>query len=308
MPLFPRRHRGIDALLHRPRPSIWEQLLAQPCVFLARALYTWRRPVPALPLTNPVSVVCVSDTHNSQPQLPEGDVLIHAGDLTQSGSLRELQAAVSWLRAQPHPVKIVVAGNHDLLLDASYEGRRGATNDAASQREGIDWGEVIYLENAAATVTCPNGRQLRVYGSPRSARHGNWAFQYPRCEDVWAGTVPGDVDVLVTHGPPRAHLDLLKLGCVHLLRELWRVRPRLHVFGHVHEGAGTEWLRFDELQGAYERTVVAGGGLWNLAQTVKEFVRALFRPATEAKCLLVNPAVVGGLRDTERRRPIRVVI
>jgi len=316
MPLFPTQHRGIDALLHRPRPTPREQFLTQPCVFLARALYTYtlrRRTVPAQPLTDPVSVVCVSDTHNSQPRLPEGDVLIHAGDLTQSGSLRELQAAVAWLRAQPHPVKIVVAGNHDVLLDAGYEGgrRRGAAagaDAAAVEREAIDWGDVIYLENAAATVTCANGRRLRVYGSPRSARHGNWAFQYPRGEDVWAGTVPGDVDVLVTHGPPRAHLDLLKLGCEHLLRELWRVRPRLHVFGHVHEGAGTEWLRFDELQGAYERTVVAGGGVWNLVLTVKEFVRALFRPPAEAKCLLVNPAVVGGLRDTERRRPIKVVI
>ncbi|KAL2177257.1 uncharacterized protein P884DRAFT_270139 [Thermothelomyces heterothallicus CBS 202.75] len=72
-----------------------------------------------------VSVVCVSDTHNSQPVLPDGDVLIHAGDLTQSGSLRELQAALDWLRAQLHPVKIVVAGNRDLLLDARCDGRRG---------------------------------------------------------------------------------------------------------------------------------------------------------------------------------------
>jgi hypothetical protein len=82
----------------------------------------------------------------------------------------------------------------------------------------------------------------------------------------------------------------------------------LHVFGHVHEGAGTEWLQFDELQEAYEQTVVAGGGLWNLMRTVKEFMRAFFHPATEARCLLVNPSIVGGLRDNERRRPVKVVI
>jgi hypothetical protein len=313
MSLFGKQHNGLDALLHRPRLGLWEQFLERPCIFLARKLYTWRQAVPAQPLTNPVSVVCVSDTHNAKPTLPDGDILIHAGDLTQSGSLDELQATINWLLAQPHPIKIVVAGNHDLLLDPNCDSlSQKGTNTAAERRGAIDWGDIIYLQDAEATVTCAaNSRQLRVYGSPRSPRHGNWAFQYPRGsgEDVWAGTVPRGVDVLVTHGPPRGHLDLFKLGCEHLLRELWRVRPRLHVFGHVHEGAGTEWLQFDELQGAYERTVVDGGGVWNLLWTVKAFVRSLFRPPpAEARCLLVNPAIVGGLRDNERRRPVKVVI
>ncbi len=114
--------------------------------------------------------------------------------------------------------------------------------------------------------------------------------------------------MLVTHSPPRAHLDLLRLGCAHLLETLWRVRPRLHVFGHVHEGAGTEWLQFDERQAAYERTVLAGGGAGNLLRAVWAMARSFWRPPAEAKCLLVNAAVVGGLRDNERRRPIRVVI
>lgn len=114
--------------------------------------------------------------------------------------------------------------------------------------------------------------------------------------------------MLITHGPPRAHLDLLNLGCVNLLQALWRVRSRLHVFGHVHEGAGTEWLLFDGLQEAYERTVVAGGGLLNLLFTMREFVKSFFYPSVEAKCLLVNPSMVGGLRDDQRRQPVEVVI
>ncbi|KAK4250626.1 Metallo-dependent phosphatase-like protein [Corynascus novoguineensis] len=305
IPLFAKQRTGLGELLHRPRPGTWKQFLAQPSIFLARKLYTWRQTIPAQPLVDPVSVVCVSDTHNSQPPLPAGDVLIHAGDLTQSGSLRELQATLIWLQAQPHPVKIVVAGNHDLPLDAS---RDGAESKPALERKQIDWGDIIYLENAATTVTCPNGRRLRVYGSPLSARHGNWAFQFPRGEDVWTEMVPWGIDVLVTHGPPRAHLDLLRLGCEHLLATLWRVRPRLHVFGHIHDGTGTEWLQFDELQTAYERTVLSGGGIWNLARTVWGALRTFWRPAAEARCLLVNFAVVGGLRDDERRRPIRVVL
>jgi hypothetical protein len=306
MLLFTQRRTTLHTLLNRPHPGLWQQFLDKPCIFLSRKLYTWQRTVPGQPATDPVSVVCISDTHNCQPSLPDGDILIHAGDLTQSGSLGELQEALAWLRAQPHPVKIVVAGNHDLLLDASCDD--GPNRQAAAERNMLDWGDMIYLENTKTTVVCPNGRRLCVYGSPLSVRHGNWAFQYPRLENVWMGTVPDDIDVLVTHGPPRAHLDLLKLGCVHLLQEVWRSRPRLHVFGHIHEGAGSEWLQFDGLQDAYERTVVAGGGVWNLLLTTREFVCTFFRRGTRSKCLLVNPSMVGGLRDDEHRQPIKVII
>lgn len=133
-------------------------------------------------------------------------ILIHAGDLTQSGSLKELQATLAWLRAPPYPFKIVVAGNHDLLLDA---GRDDSTKQAVSERVKLDWGDIAYLENEKTTVFCANGRQLRIYGGPHSARHGNWALQYARSQDVWARSVPDGIDVLIIHAPPRAHLDLL---------------------------------------------------------------------------------------------------
>ncbi|KAF4762959.1 hypothetical protein HAV15_000261 [Penicillium sp. str.  len=295
---------SLSDLLNPQPPTAWEQFLAQPCIFLARKLYTWHQTIPAKPLTNPVTIVCVSDTHNSQPRLPDGDILIHSGDLTQSGSLKELQATLTWLRAQPHPTKIVVAGNHDLLLDTA----RDNSDQAIAERAQLDWGEIIYLENEATTVSCANGRQLGIYGSPLTARHGNWAFQYPRNQDVWTGSVSDGIDVLITHGPPRGHLDLLNMGCAHLLRELWRVKPKLHLFGHAHAGAGTEWILFDALQEAYERTLVARGGFWNLLFTICEFVKAYFNPSVEAKCLLVNSAIVEGLRDDELRRPIKVVI
>lgn len=293
---------SLNELLHRQRPGPWQQFWAQPCVFLARKLYTWHEPIPATPLTRPVSIVCISDTHNARISVPDGDILIHAGDLTQSGSFQELQNALTWLRTLPHPIKIVIAGNHELLLDTALDDSAGR---AASQRARLDWGDIIYLENEEATVSCPNGRQLRVYGSPYSTLHGNWAFQYPKDKDVWTGSVPDGIDVLISHGPPLAHLDLLKLGCPHLLRTLWRVQPRLHVFGHVHEGSGTEWVVFNGIQDAYERTVATGGGLRNLLLTAWEFAKACLRPAVEAKCLLVNPSIVGGLRDNERRQAIK---
>jgi len=92
------------------------------------------------------------------------------------------------------------------------------------------------------------------------------------------------------------------------LKSLWRVQPRLHVFGHIHEDTGTEWASFDRLQLAYERTVTAGGGIKNLIWMVWEFAIAWFSPSTEAKCLLVNASIVGGLQDNERREPVKVII
>lgn len=321
MPLFSSRGTDLDALIQRRRPGRWHHFFQQPCVSLARLLYTWRSFSPPTSNPAPVSVVCISDTHNCQPTLPNGDVLIHAGDLTQSGTLEELHTTLTWLSSQPHPVKIVIAGNHDVLLDANQDvtGNKikstiNPSKSPGALRASLPWDDIIYLQNQNATITCPNGRRLRIYGSPCSPRHGNWAFQYPRAEDVWDGTVPEDTDVLVTHVPPQGHCDLLGLGCVYLLHELWRVRPRLHVFGHIHEAAGVETVQFDALQLAYEKTVIAGGGVWNLIRTASEFLQSLFwlglrlPGRTGGWCTLVNPAIVGGLRDVETRRPIRVVI
>ncbi|KAG5981330.1 hypothetical protein E4U54_006659 [Claviceps lovelessii] len=305
--MFGRQNDSLAQLLHRPRRTPWQEFVNGPCLFLARWLYKHasRQRLPIRPLVDPLSVVCVSDTHNSQPQIPDGDIFIHAGDLTQSGSRAELEAALSWIRSLPHQHKIVVAGNHDLLLDPSCDGPAARTE--ASRRE-LDWQGIVYLQNEARTLSCSNGRAVCVYGSPLSPKHGNWAFQYPRATNVWADTIPEHVDILVTHGPPRGHLDLLKYGCGHLLEALWRVRPRLHVCGHIHEGYGREWLHFDGLQKAFERTAVEGGGIRNLLLVWLEFVRTLTGPSTEAQCQVVNASAVGGLRDNEKRLPFVVSV
>lgn len=306
--MFSRKSSGLEVLLERPHPSLWQKFWASPFVFLAQRLYTITRPLTSPePIIKPVTVVCVSDTHNAQFELPKGDLLIHAGDLTQSGSFQELQHTIDWLRSQPHQLKIVVAGNHDLLLDVKQDHRPAQRQDTP-RREELEWGDIIYLQDSAVTLTCSNGRQLRIYGSPKSAQHGNWAFQYPRSMDVWNGVVPQETDILITHGPPRAHLDLLNLGCNHLLDEVWRVRPYLHVFGHVHEGYGKEWLYYDGLQMAFEKAVIARGGLFNLLRVIKEALLWCWAPMKAPKTLLVNPSMVGGLRDDQRRKPIVVTI
>jgi hypothetical protein len=121
--------------------------------------------------------------------------------------------------------------------------------------------------------------------------------------------VPGRTDILITHGPPRAHLDPLNLGCTQLLNEVWRVRPSLHVYGHVHEGYGQEWLYYDGLQRAFERIVIARGGLSNLLRVMNEALRWCWTPMQQGpKTLLVNPSIVGGLRDDQKQQPIVVMI
>ena len=84
-------------------------------------------------------------------------------------------------------------------------------------------------------------------------------FQYTRHFDPWETRIPPDTDVLITHTPPQYHLDL-DLGCAGLLRRIWQIKPKLHVFGHVHSGHGREAVFWDEGQAAYERLMARKKG------------------------------------------------
>lgn len=69
-------------------------------------------------------VVCVSDTHAYAPaeagfKLPAGDVLIHAGDLTNLGNLSELRRTIDWIAKSDYEVKIIVAGRFLLSCNNS---------------------------------------------------------------------------------------------------------------------------------------------------------------------------------------------
>jgi hypothetical protein len=222
----------------------------------------------------PVTVVCISDTHTLRCHVPDGDLLIHAGDLTNRGTPPELQTQIDWLHRLPHRHKVAIAGNHDCWLDPLS--RRSLAADPAWQHQHLDWRSVHYLQHNQTVApfatpgsnrdpdagrtsyfeSHPPRRELVVYGAPQVPRCGgdDHAFQYPPDMDGWSGTVPDNTQVLITHTPPRHHLDL-GLGCPFLLAELWRVKPKLHVFGHVHGGAGREVLRWDNAQRVYERAM-----------------------------------------------------
>lgn len=175
-------------------------------------------------------IVCFSDTHglHDAVDLPAGDLLVHAGDSTRRGLPEEVAAFGEFLAAQPHPHKVVIAGNHDFLFEREPDRARELL------------GDVIYLQDSSAEV-----EGLTLWGSPWQPRYFDWAFNLsrgPALSDRWA-LVPQGVDVLVTHGPPHGILDrtwlLRHVGCEELERALPRIRPGLHVFGHIHEAYGT---------------------------------------------------------------------
>ena len=200
-------------------------------------------------------MVCISDTHNQTPSLPKGDVLIHAGDLTNQGTYSELLKQVTWLSRQDFEAKIIIAGNHDLTLDAGFYDKHWKSfhnqqrQDAeACQRLLRDEPSIIYLDHEARTVrlsrTDGPKTEFTVFGSPYSPAHGLWAFSYEKNEaGKLCNQIPTDTDILVTHTPAKGHCDKSvngRVGCAALRYRLGQVQPRLHVCGHIHEGRGAE--------------------------------------------------------------------
>lgn len=244
-------------------PSLLHQLLSSPISLLARLLYNFIngfRPL-TKPFLPPIRVVCISDTHTQTKDIPPGDLLIHAGDLCNTGSISELRAQIKWLESLPHTHKVVISGNHDSYLDP----RSRKTLASADAKGQLDWHTLHYLQHRTVRLSFPQrgGRILNVYGAPQIPALGGseHAFQYVRGADAWTDTVPTDTDILVTHTPPKWHLDLPPgLGCEWLLRECRRVWPKLHVCGHVHDDRGIKMLWWDRSQSAYERVCARSTG------------------------------------------------
>ncbi|KAK0718152.1 calcineurin-like phosphoesterase [Lasiosphaeria miniovina] len=329
---------GLLVWLRLRRPNTWERptlldgLLDSPLHWLVARLYAVLLLLRGRPFrpghghSSTIKVVCLSDTHGHVvPDVPDGDLLVHCGDLTDAGSAAAIQAQLDWLAALPHRHKVVVAGNHDSWFDPDA---RRALADAARKADGeVDFKGVVYLENSSVTLEFKGGRKLNVYGSPAVPTCGGStnAFQYERHLHPWHGRIPPETDVLVTHTPPRYHLDLAGVGCAGLLDEVWRVKPKLHVFGHVHWGRGRQAVYFDECQRAYEtlmarqwkgplRDLLPGPAwadafsvLWYGVNSVL-FKWLMLGPGTNNGGLMVNAAVVrGNTRKLVRRSPAAVV-
>lgn len=182
-----------------------------------------------------LTLVLMSDTHmyHDAHPVPAGDVLIHAGDLTHMGLPEQIAACDAFFARQKHRDKIVIAGNHDFLFERRPQEARALIKHAT------------YLEDSGTVAA-----GLRVWGSPWQPWFFDWAFNLrteAELEEKWA-RMPDGIDVLVTHSPPYGIGDLCdngqRPGCKALLRRVLAVKPRLHVFGHIHEDRG--WWRWGQ--------------------------------------------------------------
>jgi Icc-related predicted phosphoesterase len=181
-----------------------------------------------------MKVILISDTHNlhADLELPEGDLLIHAGDLSAGGTASEIRNFLDWFSSQPHPNKVLIAGNHDFYLEKL----------SAEELQAFIPSNIHYLNNELLEL-----EGLKIWGSPVSPiSKKRWAFNRLRGNDiqeVW-DMIPNNLDILITHGPPLGILDEILdgrlVGCENLRDTIFQKQPKLVCFGHIHEARGLE--------------------------------------------------------------------
>jgi Icc-related predicted phosphoesterase len=179
--------------------------------------------------------------------LPEGDLLIHSGDLTGVGHKGEVESVFKWFKEvaprYTHGI-VFIAGNHDRSFDPKF-------NDSTQKPDWLQEklsslpSNIHYLENSDVTI---NG--VKIWGSPITPWfHGDrWAFNVHRGADIWEvwDKIPNDTDIVITHGPVAYKLDYIPsqnvyVGCEQLRVAMDRVKPIIHTTGHIHESYGYEY-------------------------------------------------------------------
>jgi len=217
--------------------------------------------------TIPTRMMVISDTHEhpfDSANMPEVDVLIHTGDLTNFGELSSLRDSMEMLANFNAELKLVIAGNHDISLDSicrvdnmaeeEYSQFHKTALEILAGPSAKEAG-IFYLDEGTHTFTLKSGAKFTVYASPYTPGFGGWAFPYQPLEDrfnsaedaapnrrsIAKNPILSGVDIVMTHGPPYSVLDQVDgqhLGCPNLLRAVSRTKPLMHCFGHIHEGHG----------------------------------------------------------------------
>lgn len=198
-------------------------------------------------------IVCISDTHSlhtGMDALPKGDLLIHAGDVTNVGRENEVRDFIEWFNGiEGFKRKIFIAGNHDL----SFENEPTWLNRYL-YKPIMDEHNTIYLEDESFELIDPEfSRPIKFYGSPWQPEFFNWAFNLPRNSEVlkekW-DNIPNDTDILITHGPPHGIRDFVvdrggtqAVGCELLRERVDELNLLMHVFGHIHGAYGVAYIK-----------------------------------------------------------------
>lgn len=182
-----------------------------------------------------MKVWLISDTHCKHQQLlvPSNiDLVIHCGDESNSGDpyLNEPEARrfFYWFSVLEIPNKVFVPGNHSTAIE------QGLIRSS-------DYPQVTFLIHAQTEC---NG--LKIFGSPYTPEFFNWSYMKPRPEldAVWQ-SIPDDINILITHGPPKGIRDVTKdfdsgepvhVGSKSLRTHVeMRIKPKIHAFGHIHD-------------------------------------------------------------------------
>ena len=177
-----------------------------------------------------LTIVLISYTHelHREVEVPPGDILIHAGDFTMnSKSAEKLLDFNEWLGELPHAYRVIIPGNHDAVVEDTSR-RALITNATLLVNEGV---EIMGLKIWGSPITPLLGESFGIVSDAARAK------LYSR--------IPADTDILVTHCPPYGILDQAPgsdrhEGCHQLFAAVQKVKPMLHVFGHIHGAYGTE--------------------------------------------------------------------
>ena len=203
---------------------------------------------------------CISDLHGFKPKLEGGDLLLLAGDYTARNSLKEWAEFFAWLKEQNYRKKILIAGNHDGLLESAFPHSHKEAEELSEIQELLT--EIAEIEFPEFEYLCDSGTEfegLKIWGSPWTktfeGMNKHCMSFTKRTEDELADQyekIPHDVDILITHSPAYGILDQVKIKFYNAMpdREIhvgskylknWLKycgRPRIHLFGHIHESYG----------------------------------------------------------------------
>lgn len=177
----------------------------------------------------------ISDLHGHDPDLPGGDLLIIAGDLTGQDEFSQYSDFQCWLEKQDYRQKVVVAGNHDVKIES-----------------GIDFNfptlGITYLEDSGIDI-----HGVKIWGTPHSL---TFRGINPNCKAFTGNEsqiakdyalIPADLDILISHGPAFMINDRLSdgrmVGSLSLRQVLDVKRPKAFICGHIHEAAGFTLLK-----------------------------------------------------------------
>jgi Icc-related predicted phosphoesterase len=206
-------------------------------------------------------ITFISDTHTKHDKLSGfltgGDILVHAGDLTGRGYITEIENFMKWYdNINNYDTKVFIAGNHDFGFQDDNEKVKGLLTGYKT---------IEYLQDDLLMVGDDYDDMVKIWGSPWQPEFNNWAFNLPRGEKLkekW-DMIPVNTDILITHGPPFGKLDYVpydnvNVGCEELMKRVQEIKPKIHVFGHIHEGYGyvfdgnTHFINAAVLNGRYE--------------------------------------------------------